>query len=354
MQQFVADLLAQIVGSILHNWIPLSLAIVIAAIMKVYVDPEKLKNALLRRSGVSLLASVAVGAFTPLCACGTTAVIIGLLTTTLPWGPNMAFLVSSPLMSPDAFVMLWGIIGWKFAVALAVASVVIGLAAGGITHVIELKTDFLKNQVRFAGPPQKTSCACAAPSPAPSRQTGGLQLCCAATPDEFFPRFRYVSPWGVEPALDVDLHPLLEKIAGIRWRELWEAFVGLGLKQILFFYAIFVGVGILITRFVPTEIIVALFNGGSPFAVPLAALIGLPIYVSGESAIPLIQALMAGGASGGSMLAFMITGPGTSAWVIAGITTIMKRNAIALYVLFLLVGGIALGYLYDLALALGI
>ena len=74
-----------VIESLIHNWIPLSLAILIAAILKVYVDMEKLKKALLRKSNVSILASVAVGAFTPFCACGTMAVVIGMLTTTLPW-----------------------------------------------------------------------------------------------------------------------------------------------------------------------------------------------------------------------------------------------------------------------------
>jgi uncharacterized membrane protein YraQ (UPF0718 family) len=94
----------------------------------------------------------------------------------------------------------------------------------------------------------------------------------------------------------------------------------------------------------------ALFCHGNGFAVPLAALIGLPIYISGEASIPLIQSLMIGGTSKGAMLAFMITGPGTSAWVVAGIATIMKRRAILLYLLFILAGGILLGYMYDIFL----
>lgn len=98
----------------------------------------------------------------------------------------------------------------------------------------------------------------------------------------------------------------------------------------------------------PSFILTALFNAKNIFAVPLAAIIGLPLYVNGASSIPLIKALMEGGASGGAMLAFMITGPGTSAGVIAGIGTIMKKRAIILYIAFLLAGAILLGYLYDI------
>jgi uncharacterized membrane protein YraQ (UPF0718 family) len=64
----------------------------------------------------------------------------------------------------------------------------------------------------------------------------------------------------------------------------------------------------------------------------------------------LIQTLLNGGAGEGAMLAFLITGPGTSAGVIAGISAILKKRAVILYIFFLLSGGIFLGYLYDLYL----
>jgi uncharacterized membrane protein YraQ (UPF0718 family) len=113
---------------------------------------------------------------------------------------------------------------------------------------------------------------------------------------------------------------------------------------------LFAGIGYLINQFIPTAWISALFGSHNVFAVPLASLIGLPLYVNGDSSIPLLQSLMQSGVSGGAMLAFMITGPGTSAGVLAGIATIMKKKAIALYVAYLFVGAILLGYAYDIIL----
>jgi len=127
MQKLFTEMIMTVAVRLEHNWIPLSVAILVAAIMKVYISPEKLKTLLLKKAHMSIWASVAFGAFTPLCACGTMAVIIGMLTTTLPWGPIMAFLTSSPLMSPDGFILLAGIIGLKFAIAVALASIVTGL-----------------------------------------------------------------------------------------------------------------------------------------------------------------------------------------------------------------------------------
>jgi uncharacterized protein len=361
----LTEMIMTVSGSLIHNWLPLSLAVVVAAAMTVYIDQQKLRQVLLRQTHVSIWGSVAVGAFTPLCACGTMAVILGMLTTTLPWGPIMAFLTSSPLMSPDGFIMTAGLISVKFAVALTIASIVIGLGSGYITQLIEAKTDFLKNQTRFAKNPPAQACGCAETTPAPQP----VQMQSYTTPAPVLAAQTCgCAGAGQAPVLALEscgcatATPLSGAINAnifsdflkkIKWPELTQALFNIGVKQIVLYYSIFVAIGFLINTFVPTTFIVTLFSAKQFYAVPLAALIGLPLYISGDSALPLIKALMAGGAGGGSMLAFIITGAGTSAWVVAGLVTFMKERIILLYVFFLLAGGILSGYLYDLFLALG-
>ena len=91
-----------------------------------------------------------------------------------------------------------------------------------------------------------------------------------------------------------------------------------------------------------------LFGADSFYAVPLAAIIGLPLYITTEAGIPMIQSMIQSGASQGAMLAFLITGSATSAWVIAGLTSFMRKRAVSIYVMFILVGGIVSGYVLDL------
>ena len=363
---FLSNLLSEtimtVITSLIHNWLPLTLAVLTAALMKVYVDAEKLKRVLLKRPTVSIVGSVAFGAFTPLCACGTMSVVIGMLTTTLPWGPVMAFLTSSPLMSPDAFILITGILSLNFAVALTIASLVLGLGSGYLTHVIERKSDFLKNQTRFKEKPKPQAC-CSGSAAAPEESCGcsspavAAASACACSGPEPVKALVCCS----EAALAVEqaslvmpgtVNTLGRILTAVKWREIFGALYEIGLKQILLNFSIFIGVGYLINSFVPTSLIMALFSSKSIFAVPLAALTGLPLYVSGDAAIPLIKSLMTGGASGGAMLAFMITGSATSAWVIAGIAAFMKKRIIGLYVGCILVGGILCGYLYELYLAI--
>ncbi|MBB2181416.1 permease [Lachnospiraceae bacterium MD1] len=363
LSELLADTITSVLTSLYHNWLPLGLAILTASLMKVYVNAEKLKESLINRPKVSTLASVAFGAFTPLCACGTMAVVIGLLSTALPWGPVMAFLTSSPLMSPDTFIMIAGILSFKFAIALTIASVAIGLISGGLTHLIEKKTSFLDDQLRFAKSQSSQSCGCGPITTETacdcSTTTSETACCCSSTipvteQQLSVPTCECSSPTPVSKPVSSNDKSFTNIIKKYKIKEVGQALIDVGLKQILLYFAIFAGFGYLIQSFVPTSLIMSLFSGESFFSVPLAALIGLPLYVSGEGAIPLMKALMDGGAGDGAMMAFMITGPATSAWVIAGISAFMKKRVIGLYIGFVLASGIIIGYLYQMLIVLGL
>jgi uncharacterized membrane protein YraQ (UPF0718 family) len=266
----------------------------------------------------------------------------------------MAFLTSSPLMSPDEFVLISGIISPGFAVALAVASIIIGTGSGYITHVIEKRTHFLDDQLRFNSAktiPAPSGCGC-------SRAVSENAACCAEEENRSECGCDCQEETSVTAAVCCPQKPInfLEQLSTLLTKykigRLFTAAFETGVKKILPFFALFAGIGYLINRFIPSEWITALFGSDSVFAVPLAAIIGLPLYISGSSSIPLINSLMQSGVSAGAMLAFMITGPGTSAGVLAGIATIMKKRALALYAAYLLIGAILLGYAYELIVML--
>ena len=348
------DAVLYVFQTLQHNFVVLLLGILTAGALRVYIDAEQMKRWLMNRPFLSVPATVAFGAFTPFCACGTMAVVLSMLATALPWAAIMAFLTSSPLMSPDGFILISGMIGVPFAVALTVASIIIGLGSGYLANLLQQKTTFFNDQLRFSGVPaqkKQSSCGCsstmeqqrdaeAVHSAAPPLPKG--QACCAA------------SPAPVACCAAAVQEPETARVSGWirRWKldQLGQAVFELGIKKILPMFAGFAAIGYLINRFVPSEWISAVFGVQNAFAVPLAAIIGLPLYVTGNAAIPLLQSLLAGGVSPGAMLAFLITGPGTSAGVLAGIATILKRRAILYYVACLLVGAVVLGYLYDFLL----
>jgi len=352
------DAVVYVLETLWHNLPVLLVGILTAGALHVYIDAEKMKRWLMNRPFLSVPATVAFGAFTPFCACGTMAVVLSMLATALPWAAIMAFLTSSPLMSPDGFILISGIIGVPFAVALTVASILIGLGSGYLANFLQKRTAFFDDQLRFSGTPARkepASCGCSAVTGANQESATVLearaaplpqgQRCCVAT-----------AVSGACCAAAMQNQPEAPQVSLWirRWKlnQLGQAVFDLGVLKILPMFAGFAAIGYLINRFIPSEWISAVFGVQNALAVPLAAVIGLPLYVTGNAAIPLLQSLLAGGVSPGAMLAFLITGPGTSAGVLAGVATVLKRRAIIYYVTCLLVGAVVLGYLYDFLLLL--
>jgi len=225
-------------------------------------------------------------------------------------------------------------ISLRFAIALTAASLAIGLGSGFLTLLIEKKTGYLANQNRFKDAPKlKTK---RKPTSEPEPACG----CSSVQPD--FKGSDHLS-FG-KPGSSILTKWKLDSFFSTLWT--------LGFRQILVNFAVFVAIGSLINLLIPGSIIQALFGGDHFWSVPLASVIGLPLYITTESSVPIIQSMLQSGASEGSMLAFIITGSATSAWVIAGLNTFMRKRAILLYVGFVLTGGILCGYLYNLFIAL--
>jgi len=311
-----------LIQSLLHNGVYLLISISLAVALKLYLDAEKVRRFLYRKPGMLIPGSVATGALTPLCACGTMAVIFSLVGSSLPWGPIMAFLVSSPLMSPDTFILISGFLGSKFAVVLTLASIILGLAAGYLTWIIEIHSGFLDDQLKVI---QKNSIQHNASIVYSARSMCG----CGKTG---------------EPVNLKGIHRIISNLRIDRFgKELYE----LGIKKILPLFALFILIAYAVKTYMPTSWIVALFSGDHFYSVPLSSLIGLPLYVSDASVVPLLQVFKNAGASNGALLAFLISGPATSLGVIGGLSLILKKRAIGLYIGFIFVGAILLGYAVD-------
>jgi uncharacterized membrane protein YraQ (UPF0718 family) len=304
--------LSQTALSFAHNWPYLVLSVVIAALMKLYLDQDKVAAFLKRYSRLGVVASTAVGVTTPLCSCGTTAVILGMIAGNMAWAPILAFMVASPLTSPEELFYTAGLFGWPFSWAFYIASIALGLLGGLVAYQFEA-WGWLKNQARFK----------------PIRGASGLAS-------------------NTAPAAAV---------AKLQRRVTWQA-AGKELfqtgRQLVFFFFSFAFIGYLINGLIPAGWITAVFGGGHIYSVPLAATLGLPLYVNTEASMPLVRALLDAGMSPGAALAFLITGAGTSIGAIAGALTIARWRVIGLVVGTLWVGAIIAGYAYNFMHAAGL
>ncbi len=145
---FLLKTCLQVWGTFTHNWYFLALSAVIATLLKLYVDQAQVARFLRRNQAAGVFAATAAAVGTPLCSCGTTAVILGMMASMMPWAPIVAFMVASPLTSPEELIYSAGLFGWRFAAAFFVASILLGLAGGLVGHIFDSR-GWLKNQARF-------------------------------------------------------------------------------------------------------------------------------------------------------------------------------------------------------------
>jgi uncharacterized membrane protein YraQ (UPF0718 family) len=296
------------------DWQLLLFGILVAVFLDVYFDGERLRAAMSRKSGVGIMGSVAVGSLTPLCACGTMAVILSMFLSAISWGPVMAFLVSSPLTSPSEFVFESVFLGRSFALAMVASSVALGVSAGFIAAFLERRTGFFDGQFR------------------PSSRRENSRVC---------------SCEGLSPE-----RPAAEKGRGfmkkLKIRALLVSFLRLGLFRILLYFVLFIALGKLVEMLVPREWVSLSFGPGHFWSIPAAALLGLPLYLTDSSALPLLRTAIEAGATPGAVLAFLIAGKGTGIPVIAGMSVILKPRVIAFYVGFIALGSVGAGYGFQL------
>src|SRR5512136_2381995 len=135
--------------SLQHNWPFLVLSVVIATALKLFIDNAQVSAFLGRHRRAGVVAATTAAVATPLCSCGTTAVVLGMMASTMPWAPIVAFMVASPLSSPEGMVYTAGLFGWPFAIGMFVASVVLGLTGGAVAAALE-ERGLLQGQARLA------------------------------------------------------------------------------------------------------------------------------------------------------------------------------------------------------------
>ena len=228
-----------------------------------------------------------IGSITPVCGLGALPIIATLLRRGLPLAPVMAFWISSPITSPSMLLVTAGVIGIPFAVAKTVSSFGIGLFAGAVTW-------FLPGY-RGAGHQLM--------------RLGALeQHGCGAAAARFWPEAR-------------DSARLV-----LRW---------LALALVL---------EVFLQRLVPDAWIVSLFSDDAGASIPLAVIVGAPMYLDGYAALPLVRGLMDKGMSFGAALALMISGAAVSLYAAVAVVSIVRMRVFALYVLLAVTGACVAGY----------
>ena len=322
----IFDLLGRVAGDVGQTigrvWPFLAISILAAAAVSVYVGTDRAAALMKRRGSVATAGAVLIATLTPFCSCGTTAVLLGMLATAAPWAPLVAFMVASPLTSPSELLFSAGLFGWPFALIFFVGTIVLGFAAGGVAAALD-RTGWLRNQARVQA----------------VDDTGCESGSCAVSQ----PVLIGVGP-GTASVVEM---PTRRR----RWRldEFGREILTVGRKLAWFFLA-FTAIGYLAIEAIPTAWLTDYLGDGSVFAVPMAALLGIPAYINTEASLPLVATLMDGGMGPGPAMAFLVTGAGTSVGAISGLFVIARKRVVGLVVALLFAGALAMGWVAQLVL----
>lgn len=292
-----------------------------------------IRRAVEARVGLAVVLATAIGAFSPLCACTVVPVISGLLHSGVPLAPVMSFWIASPTMDPEKFALTVSMLGWPLAIARMIATLILSLGAGYLTIALArgrlLGDDVLRRTAATTkGRLPVIAGGSDAKVGAPSCCKPAAPSCCSvsSTQTSFGQRLRGIH-WPT-----AGRHMAVES-----WR--------LGKWLLLAFF-----LEALIVRSVPQAAIAGVLGEGSRFAVVLAALVGIPLYLNNVAALPIVAGLLAQGMQPGAAIAFLIAGPVTTVPAMSAVWGVVTSRVFALYVGVSLVGAVVLGWLTNVVI----
>lgn len=361
-----------IVAAFLHIWPYLLITIPLAVAVNMSGASRYINRAFQARPMIAILLATAVGAFSPFCSCGVIPVIAALLISGVPLAPVMSFWIASPSMDPEAFFLSVSTIGWELAVWRMVATLVLSLSAGFVTHWIVQRGWLDQRMLRQRGATSVQS-TWALFKRAWSRLKLGLTstlalrlaakdpvlvagvACCSASASLGVSLADSEPPAPAIPAPAPGCGASRGSTEGDSCSTEPRSFRRRLLDEtrdatlmVTKFMALAFFLEALITLYVPSEWIAGLLGHQNPWAIPTAAFLGVPVYTSNLAALPMVSGLLAQGMNPAAALAFLIAGPTTTLPAMAAVWGLTSRRVFALYVSFSLVGAVVLGYLYSL------
>jgi uncharacterized membrane protein YraQ (UPF0718 family) len=247
------------------------------------------------------------GGLSPFCSCGVIPLIAALLAMGVPLSAVMAFWLASPVMDPSMFVLTTGVLGFEFAVAKTLSAVGLGVLGGIVVH-FTTKAGGLSD---------------------PLREGVGNGGCGAS-------KVRSVQPVVWKFWQD---NARVTKF----WREAVKTTLFLAKWLTLAFL-----LESLMLAWVPAELITSALGGTGFVPIGVATLVGVPAYLNGYAALPLVGGLMGQGMAPGAGLAFLVAGGVTSLPAAIAVWALVKRPVFFLYIGIALVGSLASGILFQL------
>ena len=265
-----------------------------------YFTPERTRALLAGRAeGVANVMAASLGVVTPFCSCSAVPLFIGFVQAGVPLGVTFSFLIAAPMVNEVALTLLLALFGWRIALLYLGLGLSVAIVAGWVIGRLKMESS-LEEWVR---------------------EMPRVQA--AAGRDHLTLPERLEAGFGAVRAIVGNVWPYI--LAGI-------------------------AVGAVIHGYVPEAFMASIMGRGAWWAVPLAVLVGIPMYTNAAGVIPIVQALLAKGAALGTVLAFMMSVIGLSFPEMVILRKVLKVRLIATFIGVVAVGILLVGYVFNAVL----
>jgi uncharacterized protein len=265
-----------------------------------HFTPERTRAMLAGRSeGMANVMAASLGVFTPFCSCSAVPLFIGFVQAGVPLGVTFSFLISAPMVNEVALTLLLGLFGWKVALLYLSLGLFIAIVAGWVIGRLKMEA-YLEDWVRDMPKVQATA--------------GDTSMTLHERINAGFGSMR--------------------EIVGKVWPYILAG----------------IAIGAGIHGYVPEDFMASFMGREAWWSVPLAVLIGIPMYTNAAGIIPIVQALLAKGAALGTVLAFMMSVIALSLPEMVILRKVLKVRLIATFIGVVAVGILIVGYVFNLAL----
>lgn len=273
----------------------------VMAITRYYFPMEKVRDILTKRRwfGLDYLFAALLGVVTPFCSCSSIPLFIGFVGAGIPLGVTFAFLISSPLVNESSLYLFPAMFGWRVTIIYNLLGMAIAMLGGMLIQKLGVEKYVKPELLKFKSRQQV------------EEDNGGNSL------------------------------SLKEQLKYFRVD-------GMNITKTVFPYVILgVGIGALIHGFVPASLVEKYLSSRSWWAVPMATLLGAPLYANSVSVIPVMEALVGKGVPLGTALAFMTAIVTVSIPASMILKKVMRWQLLALFFGITIVGIMIMGYIFN-------
>lgn len=318
-------------------------------IINLFINPTKVQKLLSSNKGGYLISS-ALGSITPFCSCSTIPLTLGLLKARASFGPIMTFLFTSPLLNPIIIAVFWSAFGYQVTLIYGFIAFFVSILAGYTLEKLgfekHIKKDIFKDDEGSScgiKQPKKEETSCCSSTPAFANIKPKESSSCCTPKIEVQPQETSccgTTPSEPKPKKDGLLKKISDKAL---MRKTWKQFLSFAP-----YIAIGIGIGAFVHGFVPQELLTKYAGADNPLAVPLSALVGVPLYIRAESMVGLAPALLDKGVSMGAILALTVAGAGASLPEMIMLKKIFKAPIMTFFVISVFTMAIGCGFLVNL------